>query len=492
MSSNSNDRFLRSLRCPDCLGGLEYERAEQPYPGEYGTLRCGCYRYPVIDGVPIVSKGHVGAVEHVTGSVDFEGPGASELTELIVGGRGREALVRAIAFPATPPRLHQMLVKPRPRPFRRLRQLTYAATQRVFATAVYAKLGSTLRRATLRRQLERIYAEWTVEDWFDLFYRRSALYGDFYPYNLFRFGMPRDLAGLSVLRLFPPAEKPILDLACGFGHLSYHMCNGGQSVVGLDRLFFQVWVAKHWMAPGAEFVCADADRPLPFHDALFSGVFCSDAFSLLRKKQAVLEEFERCAPGETIVLTRVGNVLVAPQEAEELTPEAYAELFAGRSPWVSGERDLVSAYLERRAPDVSQELDPRAQDAEKWLSIIVSQDPRVRRRHPPFESWPHARGTLAWNPIYEAQPQPDGRVRFVFRIPSDWYAAQQGWMREYHAEEVTVSRALCDALERGERPPEVEDLLAKFVVVGMPARYTRGWKHSRPRLKPTGPTLLTE
>jgi hypothetical protein len=27
------------------------------------------------------------------------------------------------------------------------------------------------------------------------------------------------------------------------------------------------------------------------------------------------------------------------------------------------------------------------------------------------------------------------------------------------------------ALERGERPPEVEDLIAQFVVIGMPHRY---------------------
>lgn len=471
--------FLASMRCPVCREALAYQAVAQPgVAGDYGVLSCGCYRYPLIDGVPIVTQQPVSVLEHATGSVEHAGPAPAELSQLVLEGRGREALLRLIAFPALPKRLYWELVRPRRWPLRRLQARTRALAEASVARPTYRRVALAVRRASLRRRLASAYEDWSVEDWLDLFYLRSPLTREFHPYFLHRFGQPRMLAALSLLRLLPKQDAPVLDVACGFGHLTHSLTAGEprHEAVGLDRLFFQAWTARHWVAPEALFVCADAEAPLPFADGSFSGLLCSDAFSYLRNKRETVREFRRCTADGTILLTRVGNRAAEPLEdlGEELSPEEYAALFDRGAAWFSGEKELQDLYLRRQAPDLSTEGPPAAQHGEKWLSIVLSRDPQVRRAHEDFQEWPHAAGRLALNPIYDVSRQADGALSLRFRFPSEWYAFQNQRMLGYHAPEATVSPQVQACLQRGERSAEIEDLIRRFVVIGLPERYLRG------------------
>ena len=105
----------------------------------------------------------------------------------------------------------------------------------------------------------------TGRELFDFYFCRST--GDArdpYGYFAFRFGQPRHLVALSLACLIRRPGKPVLDLACGFGHITRHLVNRaeGQPVIGLDRNFFMLYVAKNWLAPEAEYVCAQADSGL--------------------------------------------------------------------------------------------------------------------------------------------------------------------------------------------------------------------------------------
>jgi SAM-dependent methyltransferase len=94
-----------------------------------------------------------------------------------------------------------------------------------------------------------------------------------------RFAQPRYLAALSFASLIQPPNKPILDLACVYGHITRSLVRRtqGQLVFGLANAFLGLCIAKHWRTPEGEFVCCTAEGSLPFPDSAFSVTFCSDA-----------------------------------------------------------------------------------------------------------------------------------------------------------------------------------------------------------------------
>ena len=96
-----------------------------------------------------------------------------------------------------------------------------------------------------------------------------------------RFALPRTLAALSILCLVPSSNRPVLDLACGFGPFGHYLTKRRfpSEVFGVDFNFYLVWGQKHWIAPRGMFVCADANRRLPFIDCAFSAVLCARDFA---------------------------------------------------------------------------------------------------------------------------------------------------------------------------------------------------------------------
>jgi SAM-dependent methyltransferase/uncharacterized protein YbaR (Trm112 family) len=327
------DQLMNILRCPQCRGPLKFQRVDQGLPDEreYGVLNCSCSRYPVVDGICILMSGTVGAFEHTEGHVEYEGPATERLIQLLLAGRGLDALLHCIAFPLT--------VKGFDR-FPPLRRLWDGKPVREFLAA--------LRRIQLRRWCVAKRDTLTAEDWLDLLYRKySPLQGDLVSYFFCRFAQPRHLATLSLTTYLPPREKPLLDLACGMGHLGYNLAESpaAHAVVGLDRNFFQLWIAQSWVASKNRFVCGDAEKSLPFADGSFAGTLCCDAFHYFRRKDLILDEMIRCAPGRPILLTGVGNKLIQPTEGLELSPEEYLTLLCDPAWRPFGENELLNVYL---------------------------------------------------------------------------------------------------------------------------------------------------
>lgn len=448
-------RLLARLRCPHCRAALQVERLvpEPRLAGECAVLRCPCSRYPVLDGIPLLTRERVSVREHVTGTVQVKGPSPRALIDLIGAGRPLEALLRLLAFPPAGP----------------------APVRRLFGNPLLRGLGSAWRRWALGGAFDRAYADWSAEEWLDFFFRRSPIWGDYFNYSFFRYGLPRHLGQLSLLSLLPAANRPLLDLACGVGHLGHYLtaCSTGHAVIGFDRNFFQLWLAGHRIAPAADFVCGDAEGRFPFHDAAFSGIVCSDAFHLLRAKGDVVAECRRCAPDGPIMLARTGNRLVPPNEAEELAPDEYAALFEPARTWILGERELVARYRQRRRPDLSSPRPPGAVRHEKSLYVITGPAPLLARDHGRFDDWPHAVGRLGLNPIYAVSTLPGRALRLDFRFPSTWHAGENRGMETYHPPRVVLPPEILEAVNRNARSPAIDRLIGEFVVVGLPDRYRR-------------------
>lgn len=453
------ERLLSLMRCPACCRSYRYEPVHQPdADGLYGLLHCQCRTWPVLDSIPILADRRVGAYEHTTAAEEFRGPTPAELTGLIRAGKGMEALLECLAIPVVlPGKLRRLPV---------LRGLS----RRPETLAI----GRGLRRTQLRRLLRRAEASEYAQDWLATFFGRwSPLSGDLFSYYFNRFCMPRYLAATTIISTIPNTAKPVLDVACGFGHFG-HFLTGGRIadwVVGADFNFFPMWAAKRTIAPEASFVFLDAGQPLPFTDRQFGAAICSDAFHYVRNKKGLAAEMSRIVDAGPLALTRVGNGAVLPAEGEELTAAGYLDLFGAGRTWLSAEGELVKHYLSRQTPDLSIRVDPETLRHDKWLSAVVLPDGAEPPRPKHLATWPHEIGRLQLNPMYRPAPQPDGSVLVRLEIPGTWFALENAGLTAYMPFEETVTADAVTALRAGRRTPEIDSLIGRFVLLGLPERY---------------------
>lgn len=433
------DALTRHLRCPACGSGLALERHPQADAevGECGLLQCECSAYPVLDGVPMIRAGALSRRSIADGQVMAPGLEVAEVVRLVEAGRALDALVDVLSPPVCP------------------WPLNYSGAGRRLSLAPPVRAaGLAVRRRRVRRMLARRDAL-TAEDWLAALYWHAPEIYDPFNYFFFRFGTPRHLAPLGMLSALP-AGGPVLDLASGCGHLGHTLSAQGRDVVGLDQNAHQAWLARHYVAPGAAFVCADADAPLPFHDGAFASAFCSDAFHYIRGKGACLGELDRATSGGPVFLITVGNGDVGFPDGHELDPAGYAGLLDGWSWVVCTEADTLERYLEGHGPDLSASAPAADVAVTKWLSYVATRQPDgFFRDHGPLAEWPHASGALGINPLYKRHAD-----RLSLRLPSLTYEIENGGVRAYMPAVVSLE-------------DDRDALIALAVVVGQPERYRR-------------------
>jgi len=449
-------QLLPLLRCPHCDSTFDFEPVPAPTEGsgEFGVLRCRCADYPVLDDVPIIQRTHVGMFEHTRGTVESAGASIGTLVELVRRGDSTKALLECIVPSGTPGDLLRRCLG-----WRRSGQLARYLAQRKF------------RHEVLDRRLSV-----TAIDVLEHFYLRGGpLDPSMGHYFIRRFATPRHLAALSLACCIPMDAKPILDIACGIGSLAHYFTQRPDStgVVGLDMNFYHLWLAKHWVAPLGNYVCASADDPLPFRDQTFSGVFCSDAYHYLsRNRKALLEQIRRCAPDRIVVITRVGNRDVMPNEGAELDLGGYLSEFDASEVRIFDEDELVRHYLRRSNPFAHACADGASHAGAKWFSFAWNTGIGVELEDGYGEIPPHAIGEIGWNPIYRRSTLANGDLQLRFEFPIVWYAYENHAMLAYHPLRLTVPKAKAQHLPDWKTDSDLRALVDSFALIGLPHRFT--------------------
>ena len=456
-----NPEFLARLRCPYCSGAFAFKAVplREPLVLESGVLRCGCSVFPVIDGIPIIQKKPVGAVLYTAGATQADGVPIARLVELLEAGRTLDALMGSLEVPS---RLGQALERRLPGSVGRS-----APLQSLARYPFRRRMRSVLRHRT-RAHVRDLLSLW--------FHKGSCLGETMGTYFFLRFCQPRHLAALSLLEAMPSEEKPILDIACGLGHLEHYLGRRARpsACIGLDLNFFQTWIAKHWFAPAAEYVCADAGDGLPFADDAFSAVLCSDAYHYIPNRPQLLAAIARCAPGRPVILTRLGNKAVMPNEGSERDLKGYREEFAahaGEGLTAFTEEELVRDYRAARNPFARVERQPAGLEEAKWLTFAWNVSAPMRAAIPDTRSRPHAVGRLGINPIYRIRGRSRGRMRLRFEFPLPWYAFENHGMLAYHPEYAEIAEVDLPAFGEWDRREELRKLVDSFVLIGLPDRF---------------------
>jgi hypothetical protein len=263
------------LICPYCLTPFTVAKAVESDPDRvrWGLARCGCFTFPIVDGVLLLSlaKGYGGSEEVLQPYTPLQ-VAALEFLNADNLPALREWIDRHVPLLAR-------LIRPQPLAYldfmRDLNGRLYREVERdLYAWGRWEVLG---RQASYRRQpsaRKALAATWAGAAWLGLRARWAPpVFDSFY---VARFVTPQ----LDELRrrLRPlPFEGPLLSIACGHGpfELLVKSRQPAAEIVSVDGQLLNLFVTRRFVNPEGDYICHDVQFPLPFFDGAFAGAFSS-------------------------------------------------------------------------------------------------------------------------------------------------------------------------------------------------------------------------
>jgi uncharacterized protein YbaR (Trm112 family)/SAM-dependent methyltransferase len=409
-------RLLDILRCPLCGGCFRLE------PNAYlevrkevltGKLVCPCSAYPIVAGIPYLRAG----------------TRAEAVLDLLESGAGEKALFRLLG----------------------LRK----AEQGKF------------------REYARDPQQWTFRNVLSLLGPEAESM-----YFLYRFSDPNYLCGRAALQAFGRDPRCwsglVLDLGGGPGHFSRMLCrlSRGRDVILVEREFWKIWLARQFLAPACQPLCATAQLPLPFAPGLFSLVFCSDAFQYIRAKRLLAGEMlQLLAPDGLILLHHLHNALceVNYSAGWPLCPGEYRRLFAALPTQLFKESALLDALCAGRPLDLATDSADHELAGELGLVLAAT---RLTDRFRVYPKTAEASPECAWavNPLYARELSEHPSV-WKLSFPSPEYESGCAACRRYLPERVTLSEGDLENLGRGRLAGRLREYAERSVLLDLPAGY---------------------
>ena len=416
-----------------------------------GALRCACYEYPVVEGIPVLRQ-----LSPVSSTYN-------EAIQLLHAGDARGAL-------------HWLL--------------SAGSASGVPAAAKSPSKPSWPLIGTLRRMLAADPAlekdgALTESDEFGaaLLASRPREYAN---YLFHRFANPSFLGALPPLVVLGDAcrqtvRRRLLDIMSGVGHSSaaVHALCPGLEVVMADADYVNLFLARRFVAPDTVAVCVDVDLPLPFSDRSFDGLFCLDGLHYVRAKVTLLEEVDRIVSGEGAWvfahMHNIGRSNVNP--GAPLSAEEYARRFTFGQQRLLPEHEVISQFRNDGALDLRREIASDLLASSDALTLVGAREDKLWRRHSLLdEAMARRPDLLALNPLYRVD-RCHGGLNATAAWPSkalesECSGGMPGFRSPVHLSARTLEE-IARAQAGGALSEEVRGLIRSSVLVCLPRCYPR-------------------
>jgi SAM-dependent methyltransferase len=241
-------------------------------------------------------------------------------------------------------------------------------------------------------------------------------------YFAHRWSDPTYLAGLALLEAHWTSPATAFELACGIGHYLRDLTRRGVACTGADVVFAKCWLAKHWVAPDAEYVVFDAASPhWPVRDGC-DLVQCHDAFYFLPEQDRVAAKLRALVAADgTLAVSHLHNSgFPGGAKGPARSAAEWAALFPHAT--VYDEEDLLGALLEAGTPDPIRWTDDAGVEA---FSLVEGAEVPARALSGGLVLPPPG-ASLRRNPLLGERPGHDD-ARWPSQRWRDEYGAQCYW-----------------------------------------------------------------
>ena len=112
-------------------------------------------------------------------------------------------------------------------------------------------------------------------------------------------------------------------------------------------------------------------------------------------------------------------------------------------------------------------------DAKDAIKIETKCPPaEIFKEYPRFDKWPHANGCLKINPLYTIKTKnKTDDFELVLEFPNGIYEQENSEYRQYLLQKIKMRRETLVELEKGIYSQEINRLIGKFAIIGMPQNY---------------------
>ena len=282
-------------------------------------------------------------------------------------------------------------------------------------------------------------------------------------------------------------RERILDIGCGTGHASFIISNYAKpkEQVCVDYGFRNLYLAKKYFVENAEFICIDANYPLPFKNNTFDTIFMLDAFHYVYSRALLAREMERLLlPQGLLLLLHLHNALSDDLSIDDmpLSPLNWVSLFQQLPVKALLERNIIEDFLLKNKLDLLKEYSEVELNASNAISLIGTKDSSLFSIYEGIETelLTH-KGNLIINPIYSINRR-GAKVILRRHFPSESFRREftiietylpEEYVIDKHLHKIMKGRALNLALTTvsEEDLHHVEYLMRKFIAINVPKNY---------------------
>lgn len=435
------------LKCPYCGSNLEVKEIVEEKGGEMlsGIVKCECTEFPVLESILTLKTN----------------PIYKQIIELIEKRKIAEATIRCIWNEY----------------FERMNCLP----------PVNSKIGwmlssilSRISRIESKSKYKRLYRKYTDNSVSFCNLLDVDAFGMFGHYAKHRFSMGSLWLIYPFLPLFKKKNLRILDLSCGTGHGSYILSNyvAPHELFCADFSFQNLYLTRKYFVKKGEFICLDANYPLPFTDKIFSSILFSDAYFLITSRSSLAREMERILnPDGFLLLSHLHNSLFdnpGGGGGYPMTPKGWRRLFNFGKPLVKAmpERTVVEDFLVHNKLELAKEYDENSLNSSNAIDLLITSDVSLFTTYGKVnDDFLSVKKNLVINPIYEVK---EGKTRTLLERPAledslgEFYPLAEKYMPcsyEFDKESVSGRRV------RITNPAELEALMKQFILINVPENY---------------------
>ncbi|HJH27079.1 MAG TPA: hypothetical protein C5S37_10005 [Methanophagales archaeon] len=427
------------MKCPYCGTDLEVEEVYEENSGEIinGLVKCECSEYPLLQGILNLKVNSLSKYS----------------LELLKKGKTKEALMLLLG----------------------------ANVEGIWTLSDFLR-SKHLYGQFFRKILLTSVATWAKHD-SKKYFKEDLSFCDLLgdnpnqAYFKHRFSSETLWSVYPFVPLLKENRKRILDLGCGGGHASFIISTyvKPEELICADHTFKSLYLAKKYFVKDAQFICLDANYPLPFKDDIFSSVFMLDAFHYVDARASLAKEFERVLSKEgPFLLLHLHNALVENVAAgKPLSPSTWKGLF-DHNLTALPEKSVVEDFVLRDRLDLSKKYSEEELNLSNAISII-GEDFNLDCFDGIWKDILNIKENLVINPLYKMKEEGD-KILLERNFPSEFFRKEYPLTEKYLPERCEIDkkfvkgRSVCipDSDEK-----EIDDLMRKFVVINVPEKYMK-------------------